>query len=175
MALVIRRMTLDDVAEVYEIDRLSFNLPWTERSFRFEVGENGAARCWVAELTTEEGAKHLAGMVVLWMILDEAHIGTIAVHPQFRQMGIGAKILAQALLDAGQLGANVSLLEVRRGNHAAQKLYEAFGFQVDGVRPRYYRDNQEDAILMSLVNLQEPQRRTYFQSILQGQSLVNGR
>ncbi len=163
LPLVVRRMTLEDVPRVYLIDRLSFALPWTERSFAFEANENEASRAWVAEMDGQIG-----GMLVLWMILDEAHIGTIATHPDYRRQGIGAQLLARALLEASREGAAVSLLEVRRNNLPAQELYRRFGYQVDGMRPRYYRDNGEDAILMSLPNLQSADRRDFFASILQG-------
>jgi hypothetical protein len=69
----IRRMELKDIPEVVEIDRSSFTLPWTERSFKYEVQENTAARCWV---TIED--ERVASMLVLWIIVDEAHIATIA-------------------------------------------------------------------------------------------------
>jgi ribosomal-protein-alanine N-acetyltransferase len=143
-------MTLADVQPVREIDRLSFAIPWTDRSYHFELTENEASRLWVAEVPDEAGRPALVGMIVVWLILDEAHIGTIAVHPDHRQQGIARQLLATALLDAYQQGARKSFLEVRRGNLAAQKLYEQFGYVVVGVRPRYYRDNGEDAYLMNL-------------------------
>ncbi|MFH1523848.1 MAG: ribosomal protein S18-alanine N-acetyltransferase [Chloroflexota bacterium] len=145
----IRRMTLADVPRVAEIDRLSFSLPWPERSFRFEVTENQASRGWVVEA---EGC--IVAMLVLWLIVDEAHIATIAVHPDFRRQGIGEEILLDALAAAHEDGARRAFLEVRIGNTAAQAMYKKYGFVVDGVRPKYYKDNSEDAILMSLDNLE---------------------
>jgi len=146
----IRRMTLDDVAEVHEIDVLSFALPWSQRSYVFELTENQAARVWVAEVTGADGRRRLAGMLALWLIIDEAHIGTIAVHPDFRQHGIGRRLLGEALLGAAADGAEMSFLEVRRGNLPAQALYRRFGYEMAGIRPHYYRDNGEDAFLMNL-------------------------
>lgn len=145
MNLIIRRMTLEDVPAVHAIDLLSFSLPWSERSFRFEVAENPAARGWVAET---EG--RVVAMLVLWFIVDEAHIATIAVHPDSRRQGIGEQILLHALLTAQSEGARRAFLEVRAGNTEAQAMYRKYGFVVDGVRPKYYKDNNEDAILMSL-------------------------
>lgn len=133
------------MAAVHEIDLLSFSMPWPERSFRFEVTSNPAARCWVAET---EG--RIVGMIVVWMIVDEAHIATIATHPDFRRQGIGDELLTYALVSALSEGAVKSLLEVRASNEAAQRMYRRFGYVEDGRRPRYYKDNQEDAILMSL-------------------------
>lgn len=149
----IRRMDLKDVEQVYAIDVLSFSLPWPERSYRFELTENRASRPWVAEWLEEDRPPRIVAMLVLWLLFDEAHIGTIAVHPDFRQYGIGRRLLAAALLNAIEGGATTSLLEVRRGNLSAQKLYEAFGFEVVNIRPRYYSDNGEDALLMTLNGL----------------------
>ena len=145
---LIRRMTLDDVARVAEIDRLSFSLPWSERSFRYEVTQNPASRGWVTEIE-----KHVVAMLVLWLIVDEAHIATIAVHPDFRRQGIGEQVLLAALQASRMEGARRAFLEVRAGNVAAQAMYRKYGFVVDGRRAKYYKDNNEDAILMSLNDL----------------------
>ena len=147
---VIRKMTIDDVPTVAAIDRISFSLPWPERSFTYEVSGNPVARCWVAEAQD----KSIAAMLVLWLILDEAHVATIATHPDFRQQGIGAKILTVALKDAAEAGATHALLEVREKNEAALSMYRKFGFEVAGRRPKYYKDNGEDAILMTLHHLE---------------------
>jgi len=97
----------------------------------------------------------IVGMIVIWMIIDEAHIATIAVHPNFRRQGI-AKILVTAGLDeAIKNKMKTATLEVRAGNLAAQTLYRQFGFESVGIRPRYYKDNAngvtayEDAIIMT--------------------------
>jgi len=108
------------------------------------------------ELNQEVGNDFsIVGMIVIWMILDEAHIATIAVHPNFRRQGI-AKILVTAGLDVAiKLKMKTATLEVRAGNLAAQTLYRQFGFESVGIRPRYYKDNAngvtayEDAIIMT--------------------------
>jgi [ribosomal protein S18]-alanine N-acetyltransferase len=151
--IVFRPMELEDVEQVYAIDVLSFSLPWSGRSFRFEVAENQASRPWVAESVWENGNRQVVGMLVLWVVVDEAHIGTIAIHPDFRRQKIGQHLLASALLDAFNLGVNRIFLEVRRSNLAAQAMYQKFGFEMDGTRPHYYVDNNEDALLMTLKNL----------------------
>jgi ribosomal-protein-alanine N-acetyltransferase len=148
MKPVIRKMALADVPGAHEIDVLSFALPWPERSLRFEVTDNPAARCWVAELDGQ-----LAAMLVLWMIVDEAHIATLATHPDFRRRGIGERLLVEALDSAYNEGARSALLEVRAGNEPALKMYHKLGFEVTGRRPQYYKDNHEDAILMTLPGL----------------------
>ena len=145
MTALIRRMTLADVPAVHEIDALSFSLPWPERSFRFELTENQVARGWVAEVDGK-----IAAMLVIWFIVDEAHIATIAVHPDFRRRGIGEQVLLHALRAAQNEGAQRAFLEVRAGNTAAQAMYKKYGFEMAGVRPGYYKDNNEDAFLMNL-------------------------
>ncbi len=150
MKVVIRRMTMQDVPAVSQIDKMSFSLPWPEHSFQYEVSENRAARCFVAE--TED--RRIAAMVVSWVIVDELHIATLATPPDFRRRGLGERILKEALVDGQQAGAHLAFLEVRAGNETAQAMYRKFGFAVSGRRPRYYRDNGEDAILMTLEPLE---------------------
>jgi ribosomal-protein-alanine N-acetyltransferase len=146
----VRRMELKDVLEVVEIDRSSFTLPWTERSFKYEIQENRAARCWVMMV---DGS--VASMLVLWIIVDEAHIATIATHPSFRRRGFAKQILAKSLVSAREEGALKALLEVRARHVVAQKIYCDIGFVEVGRRPKYYRDNGEDAVLMTLENLMD--------------------
>lgn len=148
MSIMIRRMTLDDLAVVVQLDRISFSLPWPERSFRFELTDNPASRCWVAVLD-----RRIVGMVVAWLLVDEVHIATIATHPDFRRQGIGGRLLAHTLRRAMEEGARSSFLEVRESNRVAQEMYRRFGFEATGRKRRYYRDNDEDAILMSLGTL----------------------
>ena len=144
----IRRMRLEDVPAVVELDKLSFSLPWPERSFRYELTDNPASRCWVVELDGK-----IVAMLVAWLLVDEAHIATVATHPDHRQQGIAKKLLAHALRYMLNEGAVSSFLEVREGNVAAQEMYRQFGYKVSGRRKRYYKDNDEDAILMALEGL----------------------
>lgn len=150
MSVVFRKMTLDDLAQVIAIDQTSFSLPWPQRSFHYELTDNPASRCWVAELDGK-----VIAMLVAWFIVDELHIATIATHPEFRRQGIGRDLLKLALRSARAEGAITSFLEVRAGNAAALEMYRKFGFVEDGRRTGYYRDNHEDAILMSLKDLRE--------------------
>ena len=150
MDIIIRRMEEKDIRQVHEIDKMSFSLPWPERSFRFELTENPSTRLWVAEVQREDAKRLVVGLLVMWVIVDEGHIGTFAIHPDYRRLGIGRKLLARSLLEATKEGLVQVFLEVRRSNTAAIRLYEAFGFQVDGIRARYYRDTGEDALLMRL-------------------------
>jgi len=149
MNMEIRRMTLADIPDVIELDILSFSLPWPERSFRFELTDNPASRCWVAELDGK-----IAGMIVAWMIVDEAHIATIATHPKYRRQGIAKKLLTYALRYMSKEGAVTSFLEVRESNIAAQEMYRQFHYEEAGRRRQYYKDTNEDAILMTLNGLE---------------------
>jgi len=153
MEFNIRPMRLEDLPRVRELEELSFSLPWPERSFRYELTENKAARCWVMDTTDPVGNASLVAMLVLWKIVDEAHIGTIAVHPGFRRQGLGGGLLTHVLLAAAHEGIRSAYLEVRRSNLAAIQLYSKFGFEVAGVRKNYYQDNGEDALLLTLENL----------------------
>ncbi|HMD88451.1 MAG TPA: ribosomal protein S18-alanine N-acetyltransferase [Anaerolineaceae bacterium] len=148
--ITIRPMQLEDIQTVHQIDVRSFSLPWPERSYRFELTENPASRCWVAEVKTPENQKQIAGMLVMWQIIDEAHIGTLATDPDFRQRGVARRMLAHALSQAAGEGIQKVYLEVRRNNIAAQALYKGFGFQVSSIRRHYYPDTGEDALLMTL-------------------------
>lgn len=149
MKFRIRKMTLDDLNQVVEIDRASFSLPWPERSFRFELTDNPAARCWVSE--AEDG--RVIAMLVLWLIVDEAHIATIATAPEYRRRGIAEQLMVYALKSAMDEGAKSAFLEVRESNMAAQAMYRKYGFVETGRRPHYYKDNDEDALLMTLEHL----------------------
>lgn len=144
----IRKMMVEDVPAVVELDQKSFSLPWPERSFRFELTDNPASRCWVAELDGK-----VVGMIVVWLIIDEAHVATVATDPDYRRQGIGKRLLSHALLNLMQEGARSSFLEVRESNLPAQEMYRKFGYETSGRRRRYYRDNDEDAILMNLDTL----------------------
>jgi len=146
----IRRMTLEDLPAVVELDQLSFSLPWPERSFRFELTANPASRCWVMELDEK-----VVGMLVAWMLVDEAHIATIATHPAHRRQSIARKLLTYALRYMSREGAITSFLEVRESNTAAREMYREFGYEEVGRRKRYYKDTNEDAILMTLNGLEK--------------------
>jgi len=150
--ITIRLMNINDVPDVCALDRRSFSLPWTEKTFTYEVIENQLSIHLVAEVDKPLG-KSIIGFIVVWIIVDEAHIGTIAVDESYRNKGIARRMITEALRQARQSGALICYLEVRAGNTSARHLYEKLGFEVDGVRKGYYQDNHEDAILMSLKDL----------------------
>ena len=143
--MLIRPMTTDDLPVVAELDQLSFSQPWPSDAFEAELA-NINSRCWVTEVDGR-----VVAAIVLWRVLDEAHIATIAVHPDFRRRGIG-KALLKASMDAAYAeGARIYHLEVRAGNLAAQEMYADFGYEIVGRRPGYYQDNGEDALLLTLI------------------------
>jgi ribosomal-protein-alanine N-acetyltransferase len=153
LEVVIRRMTLDDLTAVMHIDGLSLPTPWSENNFRHELIKNPASHLLVAEGSAKDA--EILGFIGFWMLVDEAHISTIAVHPNHRRRGIAELLLHAAIQTALPLGAALMTLEVRPTNSAAINLYTKHGFQIVGRRKRYYRDNQEDALLMTLNNLRE--------------------
>lgn len=144
-----------DAPIVSAIDHASFSLPWPERSFLYEIRENEHSLPLVAETTVSDGQPEIIGFIVVWLIVDEVHIGSVAVDEGYRRNGVGEVLVRFALHEARQKGAVKAYLEVRAGNTSARQLYEKLGFRVDGIRPRYYQDNHEDAILMSLDSLEQ--------------------
>ena len=151
--VTVRGMTLDDVPAVMEIDRLSLPTPWSERSFHYELTENPASCLLLAE--REGDVPQIVGYIGFWMLIDEAHISTIAVHPDCRRQGIGGMLVREAIRRAMARGAELATLEVRQSNQAAISLYQKHDFGIVGRRDGYYKDNQEDAILMTRRDLRE--------------------
>ena len=151
--VAIRPMQMSDLARVQAIDRLSFSMPWPASAYEYELKENPYSLLWVAELFPNEEAPAVVGIIVVWLILDEAHIASIAVHPEYRAQGIAQQLLITALRGAIQHGSQMATLEVRAKNLVAQKLYQRFKFEVIGKRVRYYRDNNEDALIMTVTGL----------------------
>lgn len=147
--IIVRAMVETDLAEVEALDKLCFKDPWPSGSFAYELKPGSANICLVAVDTSDEEVQPLIGVIVVWLIVDEAHIGTIAVHPECRHLGVGRKLLAEALLKAVRQGAVSSLLEVRAGNQAALALYYGLGYEAVGLRAGYYADNHEDALLLT--------------------------
>ncbi len=173
LPVVVEPMRLDDVEAVLAIDRLSFPLPWSASSYRYELTQNthsyffvalaapgaagGARHGWRERLSTllkgpaeaASGSRLVVGYAGFWYIVDEAHISTIAVHPDWRGQGAGKQLLLGLPERALDLNAVKATLEVRVSNTRAQNLYRKYWFEEVGRRRRYYRDNGEDALLMT--------------------------
>ncbi len=141
--VVIEDMRLEDIAAVQLVENASFPLPWPANAFRHELTQNKNAHYIVAK----EG-EHIVGYAGLWLSLDEAHITTFAVLPEYRRRKIGERMLLAIFERAEKLGAEWLTLEVRASNLPAQRLYEKYGFRPAGIRRHYYSDNNEDAIIM---------------------------
>jgi ribosomal-protein-alanine N-acetyltransferase len=144
----VREMTLADIPAVHRIEKASFPTPWPIYAFQQELESNRLARYLVASVGDE-----LVAYAGLWLLVDEVHVTTFAVMPDWRERGIGARLLMAVLRLAGEMRASVATLEVRLSNNAARRLYEKFGFRPVGIRPRYYSDNGEDALIMTTETL----------------------
>ncbi len=167
MTLALRYMRISDIPQVVMIDQLSFDPPWSARSYSFEVSESNYSHMLVLDravlpakpvsrwrrllgnVSTPDSSEILA-YGGLWHILDEAHISTIASHPKHRGCGFGELALAAMIRRAITLKASFVVLEVRISNTVAQRLYLKYGFKTVKVKQRYYHNNGEDAYEMHL-------------------------
>lgn len=150
----IEPMRINDIDAVQRVERASFPVPWPAYALRQEVETNRLARYLIVRVGNEVVA--YAGV---WLLVDEAHVTTFAVLPDWRRRGIGTRLMVAVMQLAEQLGARVATLEVRLSNMPARLLYQRFGFRPVGVRPRYYSDNGEDALIMTSAPLAAPEMR----------------
>ena len=107
----------------------------------------------------------IVGFAGLWLMVDEAHVTTIAMHPSYRRRGLGEFMLASLVDIAYEIGARWVTLEVRVTNYNAQSLYRKYGFREAGLRHRYYSDNQEDALIMWTDEINSPTYKQRFQEL----------
>ncbi len=162
-------MQWEDVPAVMAIERQSFTLPWSDYTYQHEILENNHSHYFVVRRTNGESAARAGWLRRLfgsprkapvigdggfWLVVDEAHISTIASDTQWRGRGIGELMLLAMVERSIELGAAQVTLEVRVSNTVAQSLYRKYGFEMVGRRPRYYRDNDEDADLMTVDQIQ---------------------
>ncbi len=146
-SIVIRPMLGADIEHVSRIERQSFPTYWSTQAYVTEL-QNPCAVYLVAVLDDQ-----VVGYGGQWVIMDEAHITTIAVLPDLRGKRIGERILSEMLRVALRRGATRATLEVREGNEAARRLYEKYGFVEVAVRKAYYPDNNENALIMWANNM----------------------
>jgi [ribosomal protein S18]-alanine N-acetyltransferase len=143
-----------DLDGIIELEAECFTNPTTRDMLRYEVETSDVLHGYVMRPKPD-------GMIVawcaVWIIFDELHINTLAVHPRWRRQGVASLLLTHVLDDAVRLGAEKATLEVRRSNEGARKLYERFGFEVSGVRKEYYRQPVEDALILWRTALRSPQ------------------
>lgn len=143
-----------DLDDIMPLERQVFKDPWTRHMYLVDLTENPLATYLVVRSEDERFPPVLA-WGGFWLLVDEAHIATIASHPSWRGCGLG-QWLALALLDAAVArGGRLATLEVRAGNTAAQRLYDKLGFELVGRRRRYYSDG-EDALIMTTPPLADP-------------------
>jgi ribosomal-protein-alanine N-acetyltransferase len=144
-------MALGDLEDVHRIEHASFSQPWPDEAYRSELQANRLASYLVAR-----AGDAMIAFGGIWLMVDEAHVTTFAVEPAWRRQHVGEALLL-ALLDlAIARHAREATLEVRLSNLPARRLYEKFGFRPVGIRPRYYSDNQEDALIMTTEALDGP-------------------
>ncbi len=146
MPITIEPMLLQDLPAVVAIEESSFTQPWTLQSFQSELANNRLAVYLVAR---ENG--FVVGYGGVWVILDEAHVTTLAVDQNHRRRGIATELLKALIDQSRRMGAQRISLEVRPSNSGARRLYENLGFSVKGVRKRYYFN--EDGLIMFKDNL----------------------
>jgi ribosomal-protein-alanine N-acetyltransferase len=140
--VTLAQLDIDDVPEVMAVDRLCFRSPWSENAYQSEL-KNSVAFYLVARC---DGA--IVGFAGAWLVMDEAHITTLGVHPEYRGRGIGERLFAEILAEAIRRGVQHASLEVRESNESARRLYEKYGFAPVARRRGYYSDNNEDALVM---------------------------
>jgi ribosomal-protein-alanine N-acetyltransferase len=177
----VEAMQWADVPAVMAIEHQSFTLPWSDFTYRRELLENVHSHYFVVHRINHAPAQRLSWFARLrlrhkepapvvsyggfWLIADEAHISTIASHPDWRGRGLGELMLLVMIERAIDLQANMVTLEVRVTNEVAQTLYRKYGFEFVGRRVRYYRDNDEDADLMTVEGVQQPAYRQKLQAL----------
>ena len=167
MTYTIRPMELPDIPQVMIVDELSFATPWSARTYQFEINHRDTSHLLVVEETPNASKQGGIGKLLqrlrggeengavlgyggFWLIAGEAHISTIAVHPNARGRSLGELLLVGMLQRAINLEAEYCVLEVRESNANAKALYEKYEYNVVGKRKHYYRDNNEDALLMEI-------------------------
>ena len=149
--LSIGPMTILDLPAVHEIERASFTTPWPSHAYRTELETNR-----LAQYVVVRAAGRVIAFAGMWLMVDEAHVTTFAVAPAWRRRHIGERLIL-ALLDlAIGRGAREATLEVRLSNLPARRLYEKYGFRPVGIRPRYYSDDNEDALIMTTPRPRRP-------------------
>lgn len=139
----VRPMQEDDLRRVSEIERRVFPTPWSVASFRVELGGDPISLSLVA--VVDEAVQ---GYLVSWVVVDELHVGNVAVAPERQGSGLATRLLVTAYREAAARGAKYATLEVRVGNRRAISIYERFGLRPVAIRKRYYSDNGEDALVM---------------------------
>ena len=159
MRLTIKPMKQTDLDDVMVVEEVAFASPWNHGMYLRELERLDA--CY---LTAKSGSL-LIGYGGVLVILDEAHIMTLAVRNDYRRQGIAMRILLELISRAEEMEAHFLTLEVRKSNQPAISLYEKLGFQIMGERKHYYIDNLENALIMWTDRITLPENRKLLRSL----------
>lgn len=146
--LRIRKMTLADLPAVMVIENQAFSNPWSTEMVRKELTQDWST-VLLAEASTPEGYS-LRGFAIFWLVADEIHVLNVATDQAFRRLGVGREVMNAVIAFGRDHKCINASLEVRRSNEAAINLYKSLGFRAVGMRPGYYQDDREDAVVMIL-------------------------
>jgi [ribosomal protein S18]-alanine N-acetyltransferase len=155
----LRPMQLSDIEAAMSIERLTLPMTWQATSFEYELTRNRIASYQVLTVQKGDQPAQLIGFSGYWIMAGEAHVSTVASHPDWRGLGLGELLFLNLLYMAYDEQAELVTLEVRARNRVAQALYRKYNLLIVGARPRYYRDNREDALLMTVEPLDKAYRR----------------
>ncbi len=170
LCVKIREMTPDDVDEVMKIEEVAYpNHHWSKNSFYNELSNKLAHYYCVFETKTNK----LLAYIGYWQILEEAHITTLAVHPDYRNKQLAQILLVTLIEDCYKQMIKYITLEVRESNVAAISLYEKLGFTSIGQRKNYYQDNGENAIIMFTENIWYDKFKSIYEKIIKSINKVN--
>jgi len=147
---ICRKMNVDDLDQIAALEIACFPTPWPKYALQREITQNDCARYLVIE---KDGV--IVAYGGMWFIIDEAHITNFATHPGYRRLGLATQLMKNMIKLAVASGIQHMTLEVRVSNSIAQALYKKMGFSVQGLRKRYYSNNNEDAYIMWNNNIQE--------------------
>lgn len=145
----IRQMTVEDMPAVMALEKQSFKNPWSSELLQRELQHEWSTILLVEE-EQGEGAPVLLGLAIFWIVHDEVHVLNVATAPEHRRRGVARAVMDEVLARGKARRCTLATLEVRRGNEAAIQLYRSLGFRPVGIRPNYYVDEGEDAIVMVL-------------------------
>jgi ribosomal-protein-alanine N-acetyltransferase len=167
---VVEPMTLADIGQVMEIEQVAFSTPWSSRAYRYEITENDHSTMLVVRPRSTPGDRlvrlkrsfglakpgPVLGYAGFWLLVEDAHICTIAVHPLWRHQGLGEMLILSLLERSMELDALRATLEVRVSNRSAQALYRKYSFEIVSRRKRYYANDNEDAYIMATPFFETP-------------------
>jgi ribosomal-protein-alanine N-acetyltransferase len=144
-----------DIPQVIAIEQAAYTMRWPQKAYNYELEQNELAHYFVLRPATPDSSEKPdpIGLAGFWLMADEAHINTLAIHPAWRRLGLGEWLLLTLIEQAQAQGSAVATLEVRPSNQAALSLYQKYDFQEVGRRPRYYSDNGEDALILTSLPL----------------------